>query len=357
MKIHLKLIYLVLIASLQIACGKQPTTNSNENNLAQHITTPDSLNFTSGIRAIFEDSKGNFWFGSHQEGVCRFDGKTYKYFTTEDGLASPQVRTIQEDKNGNIWFGTASGVNMYDGHTLKTIMPIELDSAMTKWSKSDSDLWFNASTREGVLQFDGRTLQYLPFPTNVSKLIKNTYSLTGVSKGKTSVWFATYAGVWGYDGESFSVINDESLGYTNPEKIVHVRSILEDSRGRLWIGNNGIGVLLKSNDKVIHFSQQQGVLLSMKEFRKNTENQEFAKNTGLQSVFSIGEDSSGNIWFGDRDSGLWKYDGEELTNHSNPMEKNSQMVWAIYRNRSNELLFGMGNSVYTFNGQSFEKRF
>ncbi len=29
----------------------------------------DTLKFTSAIRAIFQDSKGNYWFGSHNEGV------------------------------------------------------------------------------------------------------------------------------------------------------------------------------------------------------------------------------------------------------------------------------------------------
>lgn len=34
----------------------------------------------------------------------------------------------------------------------------------------------------------------------------------------------------------------------------------------------------------------------------------------LDKVFSIGEDTLGNIWFGTVGSGVWRYDGASLTN-------------------------------------------
>ena len=46
------------------------------------VDTSLLLKLSSGIRAILEDSKGNTWFGSHQEGVAKFDGKKLTYFTT-----------------------------------------------------------------------------------------------------------------------------------------------------------------------------------------------------------------------------------------------------------------------------------
>ncbi len=38
------------------------------------------------IRSIFQDSKGNLWFGTLGEGVVRYDVKTLTYFSNPDGF-------------------------------------------------------------------------------------------------------------------------------------------------------------------------------------------------------------------------------------------------------------------------------
>jgi len=57
------------------------------------------LKYTSGVRSILEDTKGNIWFGSYNEGVCLLHNGELQYFTTENGLSNNQVRNIYEDKN------------------------------------------------------------------------------------------------------------------------------------------------------------------------------------------------------------------------------------------------------------------
>ena len=181
-------------------------------------------------------------------------------------------------------------------------------NSKTNWTKTDNDLWFNASKQQGVYQYDGQKLNYLAFPNTKTKNTGSVYSLTSLSAGKNNMlWFGTFAGVFGYNGNQFTIINDETLRLTEESEKLHVRSILEDSNGRLWIGNNGIGVILKSGDQLINFSKEQGKLIPMNEFETNAQSNQFAKNTGLQAVFAIAEDSEGNIWFEDRDSGAWKY--------------------------------------------------
>ena len=46
----------------------------------------------------------------------------------------------------------------------------------------------------------------------------------------------------------------------------------------------------------------------------------------MEHVFAIEEDLEGNIWFGDRDSGAWKYDGKTLTNYKIDTKLKSQMM-------------------------------
>ncbi len=115
----IKLIYLILILTLNFSCVENKSTE-NETNKPEFVVTSktDTLKFTSGIRAIFQDSKGNYWFGSHNEGVSYYNGKSFEYFTTNEGLADNQIRSIQEDNNGKIWFGTAKGASVYDKGTV-----------------------------------------------------------------------------------------------------------------------------------------------------------------------------------------------------------------------------------------------
>lgn len=71
------------------------------------------------IRSIFQDSKGNLWFGTLNEGVVRYDEKTLTYFSNLDGFINTSVFAINEDKSGNLWFGTDQGVYKYDGKSFK----------------------------------------------------------------------------------------------------------------------------------------------------------------------------------------------------------------------------------------------
>lgn len=354
----MKLFYLLLLLAINFSCGEKEVTETENSHADMVLPLPaETLRFSSGIRAIFQDTKGNYWFGSHNEGVCCYDGESCEYFTTGEGLQDNQIRSIQEDQNGVIWLETARGVSSYDGKTI-TNHPVT-EGSESEWKKSETDLWFGADVRQGINRYDGNKMSYLPFPNPRDVRTGNLYAVTSLSKGRDNmIWIGTYAGVWGYNGSSFTILNDETIAFAGEAGGVHVRSILEDSKGRLWIGNNGVGVILKQGDSIIHFSKEQGKLLPMQEFEDNFLNKRFADNTGLQSVFAIEEDADGNIWFGDRDSGAWKYDGETLTNYVIDNKVSKQMIWDIYRDHAGKLLFGMSEGgVYQYNGESFVRVF
>ncbi len=66
------------------------------------------------IRAMFEDSSGNLWFGGYLGGLAEISHPFTKEFSTRlytvaDGLADNSVRAIADDAKGNIWIGTRFG--------------------------------------------------------------------------------------------------------------------------------------------------------------------------------------------------------------------------------------------------------
>lgn len=354
----MNLIFLIFLITVNFSCteNKKIEKETNKSVFLENLQT-DTLKFTSGIRAIFQDSKGDYWLGSHNEGISHYDGKTFEYFTINDGLANNQIRSIQEDKNGIIWIGTAKGVCSYNRENFTSYLSVS-NSPKLDWNATDGSLWFYAGEEDGINRFDGINMNYLIFPKPKNDNPNKSYGVTGISKDKDGkVWIATYSALFNYDGKTTNIYNHKNLKLKDNE-VLHIRSVLADSKGRIWIGNNGIGIIRKSGDSITHFSKEQGKLIPLNEFEANIKSQQLDKNTGLQSVFAIEEDSEGNIWFGDRDSGAWKYDGKTLTNFTIDSELSKSMIWTIYNDNSNNLLFGMANGgVYRFNGKSFEKMF
>jgi ligand-binding sensor domain-containing protein len=350
----MKLIYLILILTLNVSYVEKESTEEKASKPKLVVASKsDTLKFTSGIRAIFQDSKGNYWFGSHNEGVGFYDGKSFEYFTTSDGLSDNQIRSIQEDKNGKIWFGTAKGANVYDKKTGLINYLTKTNTPKYDWNETNGDLWFYAGEEDGISRSDGMDMNYLIFPKPKNKSSASTYGVTDISKAKDGkVWIATYSALFSYDGNKISVFENEQLNLEE-NSVLHIRSVLADSKGRIWIGNNGIGVLLKEGETTISFSKRNNLI-----HPKSTGNGNKSEPGTLEHVFAIEEDLEGNIWFGDRDTGAWKYDGNTLSNYSIGDKISSPMTWTIYRDNNNNVLFGMADgSIYRFNGKFLEKQF
>jgi len=55
-----------------------------------------------------QDRNGFIWFATNQ-GVSRFDGRTFRNFTKEDGLPDNDILKLYLDKHGNLWFVSLMG--------------------------------------------------------------------------------------------------------------------------------------------------------------------------------------------------------------------------------------------------------
>ena len=106
---------------------------------------------------VYEDSKGNLWFGTLEKGLAKYDGKELKYLTTEDGLLSNRAVSIIEDREGKLWIGTGSGICIYDGKSFEYLTKNDgLCSDMIGGMFFDSDNLLWIGSWEGLCTYDGK---------------------------------------------------------------------------------------------------------------------------------------------------------------------------------------------------------
>ncbi|UYQ95011.1 hypothetical protein MKQ68_07875 [Chitinophaga horti] len=103
---------------------------------------------------IYEDKAGIIWLGTGG-GVSRYDGKSFRNFTTRDGLTNNDVHAIVQDETGKIWFGTRGDITIYDGKTFTTLTDKDGKTFRNVWAmikdKKDN-IWFGA---DGLGRYDG----------------------------------------------------------------------------------------------------------------------------------------------------------------------------------------------------------
>lgn len=104
---------------------------------------------------LYVDTEDNIWAGTWGGGAARFDGKEWRNFTTDDGLAGNLVYAITQDEDGVFWFGTNHGVSRFDGknwHTLSARDGLLSESVYSIATAPKGDVW--VATRGGVARIN-----------------------------------------------------------------------------------------------------------------------------------------------------------------------------------------------------------
>jgi ligand-binding sensor domain-containing protein len=192
------------------------------------------------------------------------------------------IKAVVRDRAGNLWFATSwAGVFRYDG------------KAFTRYSMKDG---LASDAVNAIHEDQGGVL-----------------------------WFGTDKGVSRYDGRAFSGFSLQAFGAAAPT----ITSIVRDKAGALWFGVWGApgdaGVYRYDGTQVMHLLRDkpiQGIVADdaggvwLNTFRYD--GQVFTDFSGREhafkeAVFCSLLDRAGNVWFGVRSDGLYRYDGRAFT--------------------------------------------
>lgn len=167
------------------------------------------------VYTVYRDGQKNVWFGTSALGVCRYDGKSFDWISSDDVTElhdgpSNGVRSMVEDDEGLFWFNTRFRYCVNEKAQAVKAKPGE----------------FELFTRlEGIGSLDGNANS-------------DSYEyMSSVKDDHGNLWFATYAdGVYCYDGvkiNHFEVLKEN--------KPVTIFSIYRDNRGEIWLGTHENG--------------------------------------------------------------------------------------------------------------------
>jgi signal transduction histidine kinase/ligand-binding sensor domain-containing protein len=346
----------------------------------------------STVNCITQDRDGFLWFGT-QDGLNKYDGYTFQIYRKVPGdtnsLSDNYITALLADRKGNLWIGTYSGgVNRLDircgvirryplrsdsliFHGSRSVMAIAEDSSGSLWVASwgggldrldpGSGAWLHcrhehghdsASTGEratsimvdqrgglwlgtwdGLHAYDPATgcLRYST-PTAVLS-IEDKKIMTVLAGSDGDIWYGTFSrGLFRYDPRSSSLTHYTTTGSEGKRlSSLSIRSIIEDSRGILWIATWGGGVdLLDTKTSSVQ-------ILDSGPFPSLSSNQ----------VFVLCADRSGGIWVGMDGGGVNHYDPARFKfrhvryDPVNPAALCRPIVRALCQDRSGHVWVGL----------------
>lgn len=289
-----------LVQSTAVKSQSGPADNGKSlygNYALKTYTISDGLP-SKNTTATFKDKRGFIWVGT-ENGLCRFDGYTFKIFYHKPGdgtsISNNFISTIIEDHKGRLWVGTMDGLNVMDPLTEQFQSFYHKESAAS--SISNNKIWSLLCDRQGT------------------------------------IWVGTDDGFNRYQEatKSFTVYQpNQKLPNTMVGKSVN--SIIEDKEGKLWLGNwsGGLNSFDKRTQQFKNFQQQQ--LPGLK---------------NPNDVWAIAYDEKGAIWVGTYWSGLFRFDLNKHTFSAfKSPEKSNTGIYSILPVSGNTLLVGGSNGFH-----------
>lgn len=296
------------------------------------------------VQCILQDKTGNLWFGTTENGLYKYDGKSFTQYLVADGLNSNNVYTLFEDKDGKFWIGTEVGLCLYDGKAfaeIKIPLPKNLPPNYRDkhWVFSiiqakNGQLWF--ATIDGVYIFDGKS--FTPFIINesASGYVSTNHNMERILEDKAgNIWFGarTDNGVYRYDGKSVTKFELVELFQDGPTPKPHGWGWpqVQDKNGNIWFSNWG-GAYRYDGKSFTSFTKEDGL---------------------HGEVMRIIEDEKGNLWFGGA-FGISRYDGKSFTRFTSKDGLHSSGVWSILEDESGNLWIGTRETgLFLYNGETF----
>ncbi len=277
------------------------------------------------ISAITQTRDGYLWLATY-DGLVRFDGVRFTIFDKSNSrsIQSNRLNSLYEDSAGALWIGTQlGGITRYINGEFKTFTTADGLPDSTVWQiQQDESGQLTAVTRQGVSCFDGT--RFNPCLPSLPARSMNLYF--GPSGAR---WVASPEKL---ERLKHGVTTDFSFRWR--QSYPYTRQALEDKSGDLWIGVEGQTLYRVQGDQLTRYENNKQSIVP-----QNEKIEVFWTTTG--------EDSDGNIWFGQSGEGIVTVFNRRtgtMNSFGKAQGLNGNGVTCFFRDREGTLWLGTSNN-------------
>jgi ligand-binding sensor domain-containing protein len=302
----------------------------------------------SEIIDVIEDDSGYIWAASFI-GLNRIKKHDFsiKKFTTEThgsmGMVSDTITCLMKDRKGSIWIGTTKGVLILDPETEsfskiqsnpRNFNSLSSNSITALLEDYQGNIWIG--TADGLNKYlpeTGDIIKYYASPTPGNLSSSNITALE--NEDETHIWIGTPQGLNRHHTETkwFDCYFILSPGLvTESTNKALITSLLNDSRGELWVGTREFGLYI-FDKQTLQFRNAQNFIPDQDIFQ-------------LNSVLELSEDNRGLLWIGTSHKGIVK-----LIPESNVFREyfRGRTIYGIVEPVDSTFWFGTQNGIIVYN--------
>jgi len=281
------------------------------------MTAPGQLP-SNTVLNFFEDTEKNFWIGT-QTGMLRLTSSPVSILPLPQESDS-DFGTIYQDRDGSFWIGSTLLYRLKDGAMTVQNLPgmrglhvrnVFRDRAGALWAGTDGN---------GLFRIVGD--RATPFTT-----LSNNYIRAIAQARDDSMWIAT-------DGGLNHIVLEGGhpviRGYLVADGLAYpsTRALLIDRNGDLWVGTDH-GVSHIRGDTFL----KDPAIVPLAQLK----------------VWAIHQDSDGGLWFGTRDSGLYRLRDGTLRHFTVQDGLASNAIYQILEDRKGQLWMSGPNGISLLN--------
>jgi signal transduction histidine kinase/ligand-binding sensor domain-containing protein len=267
------------------------------------------------LRTSFIDSEGDLWLGSHVNGLYRVKLQLFRTLHRGDGLSTEVTKSVMEDFEGNVWIANENGLDLVtpDGRVVHRI------SEKGVWCVSrdiSGDVWFGSWAGDVWRLREKSVLQCRSEDGSGATRVR---ALAADRRG--GMWLGSSDGLWRLNGAKMARVPLPANFPTN-----EVCAIVEDSKGGLYLGLYGGGLLHRDGERWSHLGKAEGL--------------------SDERVISLYIDADDTVWVGTVHNGLSRFKDGKFVNLGLANSSIPSLVACILEDDLGHLWLGSVNGIH-----------
>jgi signal transduction histidine kinase len=204
---------------------------------------------------VYQDSKENYWFGTYQKGIYKFDGKELIHYNNNPLFSDKIVASILE-YNDKIWFATDAGVVVFENDSF--FIPEKLkwteDHGITYLMADNQNNMWIATYDIGLHCIKNNDLENIIQISSNEGLNDNTI-LSVIKDNDENLWVGTNKGINKIDLTHFNEFSKyDVVPFNNEDGFAGIETVqagvMKDNKGKVWFVNID-GLLVFDPEKVV----------------------------------------------------------------------------------------------------------